>query len=140
LNGLVERAAVYSNWLADKLESRQAADSTADKSPPAKRQRGSSNPATPPETEIAVVASDTVASSRQPALVTGGVMRDYQLSGMEWLISLYDNGLNGILADEMVSSTNSGTRQDDPDDCVPSSSERTGNFGAVPGCCAAVDC
>lgn len=40
-------------------------------------------------------------SSRQPALVTGGVLRDYQLAGVEWLISLWENGLNGILADEM---------------------------------------
>lgn len=40
-------------------------------------------------------------STRQPALVTGGVLRDYQLAGVEWLISLWENGLNGILADEM---------------------------------------
>ncbi|KAI9840648.1 MAG: hypothetical protein M1838_003959 [Thelocarpon superellum] len=40
-------------------------------------------------------------SARQPDLVTGGVMRSYQLEGLEWLISLYENGLNGILADEM---------------------------------------
>ncbi|CAG8510005.1 4171_t:CDS:10 [Funneliformis caledonium] len=39
--------------------------------------------------------------ARQPRLVTGGVLRDYQLIGVEWLVSLYDNGLNGILADEM---------------------------------------
>ncbi|CED83093.1 Chromatin remodeling complex WSTF-ISWI, small subunit [Phaffia rhodozyma] len=37
----------------------------------------------------------------QPALVTGAVMRDYQIQGLQWLISLYENGLNGILADEM---------------------------------------
>jgi ATP-dependent DNA helicase len=37
----------------------------------------------------------------QPALVTGGALRDYQLRGVEWLVSLYENGLNGILADEM---------------------------------------
>jgi len=41
------------------------------------------------------------ASARQPELVTGCVLRDYQLAGLEWLISLYENGLNGILADEM---------------------------------------
>jgi ATP-dependent DNA helicase len=41
------------------------------------------------------------ASARQPSLVTGGVLKDYQLAGVEWLISLYENGLNGILADEM---------------------------------------
>ena len=30
-----------------------------------------------------------------------GDMRDYQLRGVRWLISLDKNGLNGILADEM---------------------------------------
>ncbi len=40
-------------------------------------------------------------SARQPELMTGGVMRGYQLEGLEWLKSLYENGLNGILADEM---------------------------------------
>jgi len=40
-------------------------------------------------------------SARQPKLVTGATMREYQLQGLEWLVSLYENGLNGILADEM---------------------------------------
>ncbi|KAJ3327951.1 hypothetical protein HDU76_010850 [Blyttiomyces sp. JEL0837] len=40
-------------------------------------------------------------SHRQPNLVTGCTMREYQLVGMEWLISLWEQGLNGILADEM---------------------------------------
>ena len=31
-----------------------------------------------------------------------GKMRDYQLAGLNWLIRLYENGINGILADEMV--------------------------------------
>lgn len=30
-----------------------------------------------------------------------GEMRDYQLRGVRWIISLYQNGLNGILADQM---------------------------------------
>ena len=30
-----------------------------------------------------------------------GEMREYQLKGVRWLISLDKNGLNGILADEM---------------------------------------
>lgn len=30
-----------------------------------------------------------------------GEMRDYQLRGVRWLTSLYQNGLNGILADQM---------------------------------------
>ncbi|XP_012561048.2 lymphocyte-specific helicase isoform X2 [Hydra vulgaris] len=40
-------------------------------------------------------------SDRQPKLLTGGVMREYQLDGMEWLQGLFENGINGILADEM---------------------------------------
>ena len=40
-------------------------------------------------------------SAKQPELVSGGLMRTYQLEGLEWLASLYENGLNGILADEM---------------------------------------
>lgn len=40
-------------------------------------------------------------SAKQPELVSGGLMRTYQLEGLEWLTSLYENGLNGILADEM---------------------------------------
>jgi SNF2 family DNA or RNA helicase len=38
-------------------------------------------------------------------LVINGVMRSYQLQGLNWMVSLYHNGLNGILADEMVSAT-----------------------------------
>ena len=34
-------------------------------------------------------------------LMTGGEMRGYQLKGVKWIISLYQNGLNGILADQM---------------------------------------
>ena len=29
-------------------------------------------------------------------------MRDYQIRGLNWMVSLYENGINGILADEMV--------------------------------------
>jgi len=34
--------------------------------------------------------------------IKGGEMRDYQVRGLNWMISLYENGINGILADEMV--------------------------------------
>ncbi|XP_069320461.1 probable global transcription activator SNF2L1 isoform X3 [Eulemur rufifrons] len=36
-----------------------------------------------------------------PSYVKGGPLRDYQIRGLNWLISLYENGVNGILADEM---------------------------------------
>jgi len=31
----------------------------------------------------------------------GGKLREYQMVGLEWMLSLYNNKLNGILADEM---------------------------------------
>lgn len=36
-----------------------------------------------------------------PPYIKNGEMRDYQIRGLNWMISLYENGLNGILADEM---------------------------------------
>jgi len=35
-----------------------------------------------------------------PAFIQG-TMRDYQVAGLNWLISLHENGISGILADEM---------------------------------------
>ncbi|XP_028788422.1 ATP-dependent DNA helicase DDM1-like isoform X1 [Neltuma alba] len=34
-------------------------------------------------------------------LLTGGKLKQYQMKGVKWLISLWQNGLNGILADQM---------------------------------------
>ena len=41
--------------------------------------------------------------TKQPAMLVGGTLKDYQLKGLQWMVSLYNNRLNGILADEMVS-------------------------------------
>ena len=40
--------------------------------------------------------------SENPWYIKNGEMRDYQIRGLNWMISLYENGINGILADEMV--------------------------------------
>ena len=71
----------------------------------AKRRKGDGDGAT---TASASAPSDGSAddtavapADRQPSLVTGGTLREYQLAGVEWLVSLFENGLNGILADEM---------------------------------------
>ena len=37
----------------------------------------------------------------QPPTVTGGTLRPYQLDALNWLIQLFENGMNGILADQM---------------------------------------
>ncbi|KAF1809283.1 hypothetical protein P152DRAFT_168062 [Eremomyces bilateralis CBS 781.70] len=38
---------------------------------------------------------------QQSGNLVGGTLKDYQLKGLQWMISLYNNNLNGILADEM---------------------------------------
>lgn len=38
---------------------------------------------------------------RQSPAFINGTMRDYQIAGLNWLISLHENGISGILADEM---------------------------------------
>ena len=36
---------------------------------------------------------------KQPSILVGGSLKEYQVSGLQWLVSLYNNKLNGILAD-----------------------------------------
>lgn len=37
----------------------------------------------------------------QPSILVGGTLKEYQLKGLQWMVSLFNNHLNGILADEM---------------------------------------
>lgn len=83
LKYLLDQASVYSNFLASKFINSTEAET----------EKSDGIPATSSQ------ASKTQVS--QPALVTGGTLKNYQLEGLEWLVSLYENGLNGILADEM---------------------------------------
>ena len=41
------------------------------------------------------------AKFQQPSNLTGGKLLPYQLEGLQWLLSLWENGLSGILADEV---------------------------------------
>lgn len=38
---------------------------------------------------------------RQPSILVGGDLKEYQIAGLQWMVSLYNNKLNGILADEV---------------------------------------
>ncbi|CAN4106608.1 unnamed protein product [Withania somnifera] len=42
-----------------------------------------------------------VASTVQAPELFKGTLKDYQLTGLQWLVNCYEQGLNGILADEM---------------------------------------
>ncbi|KAH3670530.1 hypothetical protein OGAPHI_001045 [Ogataea philodendri] len=85
LTDLVKRSQVFSSIIADTLlESAQGTEAQERQ----KRRK--------------TATGDAVdAKSQQPKLLTGCAMKEYQIAGMEWLITLYQNGLNGILADEM---------------------------------------
>ena len=37
----------------------------------------------------------------QPSVLKGGTLKPYQIVGLNWLISLNEMGVNGILADQM---------------------------------------
>lgn len=39
--------------------------------------------------------------TQQASILVNGKLKEYQVKGLEWLVSLYNNNLNGILADEM---------------------------------------
>ena len=39
--------------------------------------------------------------TEQASIMVFGRLKEYQVKGLEWLVSLYNNNLNGILADEM---------------------------------------
>ncbi|GAB6028975.1 putative global transcription activator SNF2L2 [Chamberlinius hualienensis] len=39
--------------------------------------------------------------TEQSSILINGKLKEYQIHGLEWLVSLYNNNLNGILADEM---------------------------------------
>nr|XP_018913834.1 PREDICTED: ATP-dependent helicase brm-like isoform X2 [Bemisia tabaci] len=39
--------------------------------------------------------------TEQASIMVNGQLKEYQIKGLEWLVSLYNNNLNGILADEM---------------------------------------
>ncbi|KAK7684184.1 hypothetical protein QCA50_012830 [Cerrena zonata] len=39
--------------------------------------------------------------TKQPSILIGGTLKEYQIKGLQWMVSLFNNHLNGILADEM---------------------------------------
>lgn len=75
-----------------------------------KGSRGKSNRMTEAEEDAqllktATSARRTVYLNAQPKLLADHCkMHKYQLEGLNWMIKLHDHGINGILADEMVSS------------------------------------
>ena len=49
-----------------------------------------------------VVPDDAKPAFVQPALLTGANLRDYQLEGVAWMVSLWENGISGILGEPLL--------------------------------------
>lgn len=49
----------------------------------------------------ALIERQTTRLTVQPSCIKNGMMRPYQIEGLNFLIGLFERGLNGILADEM---------------------------------------
>lgn len=64
-----------------------------------KKKKGESGGALPP-TEAG--EDDEPPLYDQPALVTGGKLKNYQLEGLQWMVSLDQNGISGILGEHRV--------------------------------------
>ncbi|POM77639.1 SNF2_N domain containing hypothetical protein [Phytophthora palmivora] len=118
LDSLLEKASLYSSFLFSNMESAATVSDVVEEAEPTKgkRKRGKkstheSNKKTKKGVDkLREVQGDTAMDTRQqpkkvefkqPKLLTGGTLRDYQLEGIRWLCNLFENGLNGILADEM---------------------------------------
>ncbi|KAG2730887.1 hypothetical protein G9P44_006036 [Scheffersomyces stipitis] len=127
LNNLIQKSQIYSQIIAENilqttLEKKQQVQQqpTPEETPTKKRRVSKTTPRKGSrqhditkmlstkisgETKSTMKAIDNSQSSeittKQPDLISGGTLKDYQLDGLQWLITLYENGLNGILADEM---------------------------------------
>lgn len=118
LDFLLSKAQEYSNFIARDLDELQAnlakeAEESGVGADGKKRKRkgqdAASKKAKALENLKTAQAKDAANRSegkrpifRQPELLAAGCqLKDYQLEGVRWLASLYENGVSGILADEM---------------------------------------
>ena len=91
LEALLDQTTMYSNFLAEQMEGIDE-DDRRPKKKVKKAQEKVSEPAS---------ADGEVSETKKLLPMMNVEMRDYQLKGVRWLIALYQNGLNGILADQM---------------------------------------
>lgn len=66
----------------------------ASRASPRKKQKGTVPADT---TQCGVEANDADIDFQQPALITGAKLKGYQLEGLQWMVSLDQNGISGIL-------------------------------------------
>ncbi len=110
---LLQKCEVYSKYVLGKIgdedeETRRIKDknlldrrSMDDAKPGTKRkQTRSSLPSKKAKVEERTLNGEAIPKG-QPYLLSGGIMRDYQIKGYQWMGNLWQLGISGILADEM---------------------------------------
>lgn len=81
----------YDHNQIDESEADSSGDDSDDEARPGKKKTDYYEIAHRVKEEVTAQASNLV----------GGTLKEYQIKGLQWMISLYNNNLNGILADEM---------------------------------------
>ena len=100
LNALLDQTTIYSKFLYEQMDGLdEEVDAMREKS---KKKQKKSHGKEEEKKNTVVEEEETTLSETQKLLPMMTVeMRDYQLKGVRWMVALYKNGLNGILADQM---------------------------------------
>ena len=104
LNALLDQTTIYSKFLSEQMEgldeekdaerARKKQKKSAKDAPGAKGKKGGGATASGEHEQ-------ELSETKKLLPMMTVEMRDYQLKGVRWLVALYQNGLNGILADQM---------------------------------------
>jgi ATP-dependent DNA helicase len=104
LNALLDQTTIYSKFLSEQME---GLDEEKDAERARKKQKKSAKDAPGAKGKKGGGASASgeneqeLSETKKLLPMMTVEMRDYQLKGVRWLVALYQNGLNGILADQM---------------------------------------
>ncbi len=114
LDFLLSKASEYSNFISKDLEDLQTAMAENARKKLEKAEKRSKEPARKKKKgnageklKTALVQDAKVRAGSKPIFVQppnladGCFLKDYQLEGVRWLASLFENGVSGILADEV---------------------------------------
>ena len=104
LNALLDQTTIYSKFLSEQMEgldeekdaerARKKQKKSAKDAPGAKGKKGGGATASGEHEQ-------ELSETKKLLPMMTVEMRDYQLKGVRWLVALYQNGLNGIIADQM---------------------------------------
>ncbi|CAK9294042.1 unnamed protein product [Gordionus sp. m RMFG-2023] len=100
LEKLLDKSKFYSDFLLAKLNSAAPTSPLIrmDENKPSNKRKSHSRNSKGTKTQYSPTTHTFKYHSK---FFTGGQLKDYQMQGVEWLIILYENGINGILGDEM---------------------------------------